>query len=120
MPALVATGADPDDVGATWDDCAGFLEALEASRPAINVATLAGHGSFRQAVMGRDPAPPSDEQLAEMCALVEEAMEAGALGLSTGLIYAPGFHAETPELIALASVMAGRLQSNSVSRLTDS
>src|SRR6185436_9318844 len=68
----------------------------------INVASLIGHNTVRRAVMGdlqRDPS--SDEQL-KMEERVKQAMEAGAVGLSTGLIYVPGTYSKTPEVVGLA------------------
>lgn len=72
----------------------------------INLATLIGHNSVRRAVMGlaqRDPTP--DEQ-AQMEALVENGMRAGAVGFSTGLIYIPGTYSKTAEVIGLARAAA--------------
>jgi len=60
----------------------------------------------REYVLGQGDVQPTAEQLARMAALVEQAMEQGALGLSTSLIYAPGSYAKTPELVALARAAA--------------
>ena len=73
----------------------------------INVATLVGHNSVRQAVMGRDNRPPEDDELEQMKALVDQAMRNGAVGFSTGLLYVPGTYASTGEVVALATVAAG-------------
>jgi N-acyl-D-amino-acid deacylase len=84
-----------------------FFRRLEATNISPNVATLVGHGSVRSKVMGGSfMRPPTADELAKMEALVEHAMEDGALGLSTGLIYLPGTFAKTDELIALATVAA--------------
>lgn len=96
------------EVDASWDSFAGFLEALDGRGPAINVATLAGHGTIREAVLGGEPRAPSRTEMARMRALLAEALDAGAVGLSTGLIYAPGFHATTAEIVELAAELAGR------------
>ena len=69
-----------------------------------NGALFIGHGSVRQAVLGSSDAAPSPEQLTRMRALVSDAMRAGAIGLSSGLYYAPGSFATTEEVISLASV----------------
>jgi dihydroorotase/N-acyl-D-amino-acid deacylase len=66
-----------------------------------------GHGSVRQAVMGMADRPPTSEELERMKQLVAHGMEDGALGLSSGLAYAPGYFAETEEVIELARVAAG-------------
>ncbi|MEW6033034.1 MAG: D-aminoacylase [Bacillota bacterium] len=92
----------------TWSTFAGYMEALEGLRKAVNVATLVGHGSVRATVMGLGDRAPSPGELEAMRSLVAEAMEAGAFGLSTGLIYAPGVFANTDEIIELARVAAER------------
>lgn len=89
-----------------WDGHAGYAAQLAATPPALNVAFLVGHGTLRQAVMGGDDRPPTDAELAAMAELVTEGMQAGAVGLSTGLIYQPGRHATTDEVAALAAVAA--------------
>lgn len=82
-----------------------FLELLEAQRPGVNVAALVGNVTLRIAVMGHEMRPPTAAELEQMKALVEEAMQSGALGLSSGLIYAPGSYAQTDELAELAGVV---------------
>lgn len=82
---------------------AEFFKKLEATGISPNVATLIGHNTVRSHVMsGSFMRPPTDEELAKMRLLVEQAMKEGALGLSTGLIYLPGTFAKTEEIIALA------------------
>ena len=82
-----------------------FFAKLEASPTSINVATLIGHGTVRGRAMGGSfMRPPTADELEQMKAAVERAMRAGALGLSTGLIYLPGTFAKTEELIELAKV----------------
>lgn len=71
-----------------------------------NAALFVGHGSIRRAVVGSEDVAPTEAQLATMQQAVEQAMEAGAFGLSTGLFYAPGSYATTEEVIALARVAA--------------
>lgn len=86
---------------------AEFLERVERLRPALNVATLVGAGTVRSLVLGADArraARPHEIEI--MQALVDRAMRDGALGLSSGLEYDPGFYAETEELVALAAVAA--------------
>jgi len=70
----------------------------------INVATLVGHNSVRKAVMGSDDRAPTSQEMQQMQALVETAMQDGAVGLSTGLLYVPGTYATTDEVISLAKV----------------
>lgn len=93
--------------GSSTLDVAGYFKRLEATNISANVATLVGHGSVRGKVMGGSfLRPPTEEELAKMKALVEQAMQDGAVGLSTGLIYLPGTFAKTEEIIELARVAA--------------
>lgn len=80
-----------------------FLDSLKLS---INVATLIGHNDVRKAVMGRANRNPTEQELQQMEALVKKAMQDGAVGLSTGLIYIPGTYSTTEEIIRLAKVAA--------------
>lgn len=91
-----------------WEGHHGYSSQLAATPPALNVAFLVGHGTLRLAVMGTDDRPPSPAELNEMRDLVAEGMRAGAVGLSTGLIYRPGKHAALDEIAALATVAAER------------
>ena len=72
----------------------------------INFATLVGHNTVRQAVMGSERRAPTADELSRMKDLVARAMSQGAIGLSTGLQYVPGAYAETAEIVELAKVAA--------------
>jgi N-acyl-D-aspartate/D-glutamate deacylase len=88
-------------------DLDAYFDAVGKTGIALNLGILIGHNDVRRAVMGNaDRAPTADEQL-RMEELVKTAMDAGAFGLSTGLIYLPGTYSETGEVIALARVVAG-------------
>ena len=89
-----------------WTDLCGYFKRLRRARPAINVGVMVGAAQVRGVVLGFDDVQPDAQQLARMQQLVEQAMEQGALGISTGLIYQPGSFAKTPELIALAQAAA--------------
>ncbi len=91
----------------TWSSFDGYLEALERAPKAVNFATLVGHGNARVGALGAGDGVPGTGDLERMKAVIREAMEAGAFGLSTGLIYAPGLFATTEEIVELAKV-AGR------------
>ena len=91
-----------------WQTFAQYLDALAAIRPAVNVAHLAGHGAIRIAAMGFENRPAGADDIKAMERLLGEAMDAGAFGFSTGLVYAPSAYSETPELIALARSMRER------------
>jgi dihydroorotase/N-acyl-D-amino-acid deacylase len=82
------------------------LTAIENSPAAVNFGTFVGHGSIRALVVGEEDRPPSDAELELMRAEVRRAMESGAFGLSSGLIYPPGRFATTEEVIELAKVAA--------------
>lgn len=93
--------------GSSYNDVPTLFKSLEATRFAPNIASLAGHGTIRAQVMGGSfLRPPTASELHQMEKAVEDAMRAGALGLSTGLIYTPGLYARTDELVALARVAA--------------
>ncbi len=84
-----------------------FFDALEATPASVNVASYVGHGRVRRAVLGDDyRRPATEDEVAEMVELVRRELDAGALGLSTGLEYDPGIYSETEELIALAREVA--------------
>lgn len=85
----------------------GYFQVLDSARLSVNVASLIGHGTVRKAVIGRAQRAPTEAELLRMEGLVDSAMRAGAVGLSSGLIYIPGTYARTPELVRLARV-AGR------------
>ena len=84
-----------------------YLEAVAEAKPGINVAPLIGHGTIRISVLGYENREPTGDELRQMKTLTEDAMEAGAIGLSSGLIYIPGIYARTEEVAELAMV-AGR------------
>ncbi|GAC1548880.1 MAG: D-aminoacylase [Myxococcales bacterium] len=91
-----------------WTDLPGYARRFARSRSALNLGTFAGAAQVRSAVLGLGDVQPTEAQLAEMVREVERQMDAGALGVSTGLIYQPGSYARTPELVALASASARR------------
>jgi N-acyl-D-amino-acid deacylase len=90
----------------SWSTFDEYLRYEATLGLAANIGHLVGHGTVRTAVIGFEDRAPSVAELARMKRLVAEALEAGALGLSTGLIYPPGLYAGTAELIELARVVA--------------
>jgi len=89
-----------------WAGYAGYLEEIDKTSPVLNVAALIGHHTARREAMGGvEDRPPSDSELAAMLANVTEGMEAGAVGMSTGLVYEPGRYASTDEVVAIANVV---------------
>ncbi len=89
-----------------WNTFGQFLEVLRAAPKATHVAPLVGHGAIRASAMGFANRPPGADELTAMERLTAEAMEAGAFGMSTGLVYPPGFYSATEELIELSRVVA--------------
>lgn len=89
-----------------WSDLAGYFNHLTERGVGVNVATLVGHGNVRAAVLGFEDKAPSDAELDQMKTLMQQAMEQGALGISTGLCYPPGIYASTDELVELCGVVA--------------
>ncbi len=88
-----------------WRTLADYFRRLELrSRPAINVATFVGAGSIRNYVIGKDDRRPTAAELGRMSNLVAQAMEQGAVGLSTSLQYVPDRFASTDEIVELAKV----------------
>ncbi len=95
------------DLDWTWRSFGDYLGRVQAGRPAINVAALAGHGAIRHQVMGLATRAPDAAETRKMKAMLEGALADGAVGLSTGLVYYPSCYATTDELVELAA-MAGR------------
>src|SRR5881398_66475 len=89
-----------------WTTLAEFLTYLEKRGISQNVASFIGAPTIREYVIGLEDKPPTPAQLDEMRELVRREMEAGALGITTALIYPPAFFAKTDELIALCKVAA--------------
>ncbi len=87
-----------------WTTLGEYLEHLVERGVAPNVASFVGATTVRIHVLGYEDRPAASGELDEMRALVRQAMQEGALGLGTSLIYAPAFYADTEELIALAEV----------------
>jgi len=87
-----------------WTTLGGYLEYLEAKGISPNVASYVGATTLRVHEVGYADRPPTDEELARMQELVHQAMQEGALGVGSSLIYAPANFASTEELIALVSV----------------
>ena len=89
-----------------WRTFAQYLSAVEKHRVGHNIAALVGHGAVRTAALGAERRAPRPAELKLMKDLVDEAMRAGAFGLSTGLVYPPGSFAKTQEIIELCKVVA--------------
>jgi N-acyl-D-aspartate/D-glutamate deacylase len=95
-----------DSIDITWETFDEYLSALEAQRLGVNVAAYVGHGTLRIAAMDGESRTASNGEVAEMSRLLEESLDGGAIGFSTGLEYAPGSAATTEEVIELCKVLS--------------
>jgi N-acyl-D-aspartate/D-glutamate deacylase len=91
-----------------FSSMADYLGAVQAARPAVNVATLVGHHNLLASVLGDSEQAPSAAQRAQLRELLAQSLDAGAVGLSTGLIYRPGKLARTEEIAELAQLCGER------------
>lgn len=89
-----------------WTTLGEYLEFLERKGISTNVASFVGNGTLREYVMGYENRPPTPVELDQMKTLTRQAMEEGAVGMSTSLIYVPSGHAGTGEIIELAKVVS--------------
>lgn len=109
--AAIMAGSDADiascDHPLDWSSYGEYIRTIEQTGLSMNVMGLVGHGTLRLAAMAHSDKAPTTGQLDHMKSLLARSLEAGAAGMSTGLIYAPGCFADTRELIELARV-AGR------------
>jgi N-acyl-D-amino-acid deacylase len=99
-------GAPPESRPHDWSSVESYLDRLRALRPSVNLAVLVGNSALRIAAIGWDATPATPAILANMRAMLREAMEQGAVGVSSGLDYPPGAYADTDELAALTNEAA--------------
>ena len=97
-----------DGFEVTWTDFGGYLDAVESSGSTLNLAVQVGHGTVRSCVVGLDARAPDGVEMDRMKRLVADSLDAGAMGFSTGLFYAPGNYARLEEVIELAEAAAER------------
>jgi N-acyl-D-amino-acid deacylase len=89
-----------------WNDFPELLHVYESDGVATNLKSLAGQGTIRMAVMGMENRPAGAREMHSMQKILSAAMEVGAIGVSTGLMYPPGSFADSEELIELTKVVA--------------
>ncbi|ORY22821.1 hypothetical protein BCR39DRAFT_369137 [Naematelia encephala] len=89
-----------------WDSIGGYMDCLERNRTATNVAVLVPQGNLRLLACGPYDTPATSEEIQDQIVLLRQAMEEGAVGMSSGLTYTPGMYASTSELGSLCSVLA--------------
>ena len=97
-----------DDDGWGWPDASSYLKILSSSPSSNSALSLIGHGSLRTAVCGPAQRAPSAVELDRMAGLLADSLDAGCVGFSTGLMYAPGSAANPEELQHLCRVVAKR------------
>jgi N-acyl-D-aspartate/D-glutamate deacylase len=105
---LVALSLRPNQLVARWRTFGEYLDAVAGEPLGLNVAFLVGHGTVRGSVMGAEAGAATDSEREAMVREVEAALDAGAFGLSSGLIYTPGIHAEADEITALVMTATRR------------
>ncbi|MGH2395037.1 MAG: N-acyl-D-amino-acid deacylase family protein, partial [Candidatus Limnocylindria bacterium] len=96
-------GAPPEARPYDWSTVESYLDRLDALRPSVNLAYLVGNSALRLAVIGWEMVEASPSDVANMRSMLREAMEQGAIGLSSGLDYPPGAYATTAELAELTA-----------------
>ena len=110
LRGLAAVEADREyarlGITRTWSSFYEYTGAVEENGSAINLCSFVGHGTLRMCVMGADARPPTQAELAEMRALLGRAMDEGAIGLASGLIYPPSAYGTEDELASLCEVVS--------------
>jgi len=101
-----AAGAAGADVPYNWRSFGEFLDVVDGMKLGVNMGSLVGHSTVRRCVLGTENRAPGAAELAQMRDLVAGALEDGALGFSTGLVYLPGMFAKTDELTELCRALA--------------
>jgi N-acyl-D-aspartate/D-glutamate deacylase len=105
---IIGLGYDRNSFPIDWLDLDSYSAALEKKGGGINTVPLVGHGSIRIAVMGFEPREATPQELDEMKVHLQTALDQGARGLSSGLVYPPGINSPAPELEALCRIVADR------------
>ena len=90
----------------TWSTVAEYRNLFEQVKPAVNEALLIGHNTLHRGVCGYEPRGANPEELKAMCRALEQALDEGGCGMSTGLIYPPASAVPQAEVVALAKVVA--------------
>jgi N-acyl-D-amino-acid deacylase len=104
--SVAASGGILAGLEGEFTDLDGYFAAALARKPAINNMMLVGHNTVRSLVMGESKQAPNDAQMREMQDHVTRALEQGACGFSSGLIYRPGRYSDTDEVTELAKMAA--------------
>jgi len=103
---LAGLDGDSDQIDWNYETTEGYLKMLEGVKPGLNECYLVPHGNIRMEAIGLENRQPNEEELRKMCEITRREMEAGAIGLSTGLIYMPCAYSESREIIEMCKVVA--------------
>ncbi|MGH9857701.1 MAG: N-acyl-D-amino-acid deacylase family protein, partial [Acidobacteriota bacterium] len=99
---------EQENIKVDWTDVASYFSRLEKDKIAINQALLLGQGTLRESLIGNVDRPLAVEELKTILRWVEEGMDQGAFGISTGLEYTPGRYTPTQEIVEMARIAARR------------
>lgn len=103
---LAGLDGDSDEIDWTFETTDNYLKMIENAHPGLNEMYLVPHGNIRMEAMGLDNRQPDEYEIEKMRAITRREMEAGAMGLSTGLIYIPCAYSESREIIEMCKVVA--------------
>lgn len=103
---LAGLDGDSDDINWEFVNTEGYLKMIDDVKPGLNECYLVPHGNIRMEAMGLENRLPDEEELEKMRVITRREMEAGAIGLSTGLIYMPCAYSESTEIIEMCKVVA--------------
>ena len=103
---IAGLDGESDEINWEYETTDNYLKMMEKNGVGLNEAYLVPHGNIRMEAMGLDGRPATDEEIEKMCEITRREMEAGAFGLSTGLIYIPCAYSETKEIIEMCKVVA--------------
>lgn len=103
---IAGLDGESDDINWEYETTANYLRMIEEAKPSLNESYLLPHGNVRMEAMGLDDREPNEEEIRKMCEITRREMEAGCLGLSSGLIYMPCAYSQTSEIIEMCKVVA--------------
>jgi len=92
----------------TWSTVAEYRKLFEQAKPAVNEALLIGHNTLHRGICGYEPRGANPDELKKMCRAIEQAIDEGGCGMSTGLIYPPASAVPREEIVELAKVVAAK------------
>lgn len=103
---LAGLDGESNEINWEYKTTANYLSMIEEAKPSVNESYLLPHGNVRMEAMGLDNREPNEEEIMKMCEVTRREMDAGCLGLSSGLIYMPCAYSKTKELIEICKVVA--------------